>query len=115
MRFNSDSTSSYSFRYSSNGATDVTAVNDSNALVGTGGVSTPTFTNMFIVNNSANEKLVISQNVYQSSAGAASDPDTFAAVNKWVNTSSQITSIQLINLSGGVYEAGSIIKVWGSD
>ena len=115
MRFNSDSTSSYSFRYSSNGATDVTAINDSNGLVGNGGVSTPTFTNMFIVNNSATEKLAISDNLYQSTAGAGSDPDRFQAVNKWANTSSQITSIQLFNLSGGVYQAGSLIKVWGHD
>ena len=115
MRFNLDSASNYSFRFSSNGATDGTAINDSNMLIGDGGITTPSFTNMFIINNSGNEKLVLSNNIYQNTAGSGTAPSRFEANNKWSNTSSQITSIQLFNASGGVYQAGSIIKVWGHD
>ena len=115
MRFNSVSASEYAFRFSSDGGTDGTAINDSNMLIGNGGITTPSFTNININNNTANEKLSISNNVYQNTAGAGTAPQRFEAVNKWANTSSDITSIQLFNASGGVYQSGSEIVVLGWD
>jgi hypothetical protein len=53
----------------------------------------PQFTNMFIVNNSANEKLIIAHTVYQNTAGAGTAPNRWEAVGKWANTSAQITAM----------------------
>jgi hypothetical protein len=70
---------------------------------------------MFIINNSANEKLVIGHTVDQNTAGAGTAPDRLESVAKWANTSDQITEIDVTNTSGGSFDTGSIIKVWGSD
>ena len=72
------------------------------------------FYNLFIVNNSANEKLIIGHSVDPTATGAGTAPDRAEHVAKWVNTSAQITDIDFDSTSGN-YAAGSIIKVWGSD
>tara|TARA_R110000850_G_scaffold258164_1_gene384614 strand:+ start:218 stop:433 length:216 start_codon:yes stop_codon:yes gene_type:complete len=71
---------------------------------------------MFIINNSANEKLVIGHTVSAGTAGAGTAPEfRFEFVGKWANTSSQITNITLTNKGTGDYDTTSIMKVWGSD
>jgi hypothetical protein len=55
------------------------------------------FTNIFVINNSANEKLFITDNVVSRTAGAGTAPNRQEIVNKWANTAAQITDIDLIN------------------
>jgi len=111
--FNNDTGSNYAYRYSSNGTGDGTATNSSAFQVNVDNASA--FYNMFIINNSANEKLVIGNTVDQVTAGSATLPSRLEWVSKWANTSSQVTEIDVDNTSGGSYDTGSIIKVWGSD
>ena len=118
LRFNSDSGSNYSYRENVNGGTDGTSTSDSFAgapAIGTGTSSTPKFGNVFIINNSANEKLCIEHGIDQETAGAGTAPSRRETVAKWANTSAQITSIQLVNTGTGDFGTGSIMKVWGSD
>jgi hypothetical protein len=68
---------------------------------------------MFIINNASNEKLVISHLVTQNTAGSGNVSSRSEAVHKWANTSSQITSMQLVTGSGSF--TGGQIKVWGAD
>jgi hypothetical protein len=114
MRFNSDTGSNYAERYSQDGGADGTITSDGELLL-SAAPSTPAFTNMFIVNNQSNEKLVIGHNVNQGGAGAANDPERFEFAHKWANTSNQITQIDIINTGSGDFDTGSIIKVWGAD
>jgi len=115
VRFNADSGSNYAFRYSQDGGTDGTAVNDTNMLIGKGGGTTPSFANMYIANLSSKEKLMQSHQIYQGSAGAGNAPERWEGVNKWANTANDLTQVQLINASGGSYNTGSEIVVLGWD
>ena len=113
--FNSDSGSNYAYRYSDNGAADASGANQAQLSV-LGETSTPFFTNLFIINNSANEKLVHWNTVGQSTAGAGTAPIRQEGVGKWANTSSQITRIDVNDVTGtDTLSTSSQIVVWGSD
>ena len=111
--FNADTGSNYSRRRSNNGAADSTGTSETSIDV-RGGETKNRFDNMFIINNSAEEKLVIGS-MTVTTAGAGTAPDRTEYVSKWSNTSSQITSINFSNIDPGNYGTKSIIKVWGSD
>ena len=110
--FNNDTGSNYSERWSINGGADgsATSLNKLDILSST---SYNEFANMFIINNSSNEKLVMSHMNFQNTAGAGNAPSRSEQVHKWANTSSQITSMQLVTGSGNF--TGGQIKVWGAD
>ena len=104
------STSGYTLRTSSNGGTDETKINQVH-------LNAPTskgYINMFIVNNSGNEKLFIYHLVDGASTGANNAPNRREYVGKWTTTSGQIDVVQLYG-SGITFNADSVIKVWGSD
>ena len=73
------------------------------------------FVNVFIINNSSNEKLGIAHAVNQNTAGAGNAPARQENALKWANTSSQITEIDFTNAVTGDFDSGSIVKVWGAD
>ena len=114
FRVNGDTGSNYASRQSiDDGAEDVEASIDHFDIYGTT-ASSSGFINMFIINNSANEKLVIAHHILQNTAGAGNAPTRGEHVIKWANTSSQITSIACTTTSN-TFGAGSIIKIWGSN
>ena len=112
-RFNNDTTATYAWRNSSDGGGDSTTASDT-AFYPAVSAANGHFCNMFIVNNSANEKLVISHTASQNTAGAATAPQRREGTTKWANTSSQITEMD-IDASTGNWGANSIVKVWGSN
>jgi hypothetical protein len=114
MTFNSDTGSNYARRSSTNGATDATNVSQTSLQLWYQS-NKPRFYNMFIINNSANEKLAIVNLAEEGTAGAANAPDRVEYVFKWANTSAQITSINVGAGSGKLHAVGSIMKVWGSN
>ena len=111
FQFNNDTGSNYARRYSYNGGTDGTATSQSSMNIPAG--VDKTFTNMFIINNSAYEKLCIGHDVYINGSGAGNDPERAENVGKWSNTSAQITEID-VNKTGN-FDSDSFIKVWGSN
>jgi hypothetical protein len=117
VEFNADSGTNYAHRRSHNGGSDTTGTSDGIGIRidGSGG-QTAKFHNMFIVNNSANEKLVICNSITQQTAGAGTAPTRTESVGKWVNTSDQITRVDIIDqYASDQWGAGSFIKVWGHD
>ena len=114
--FNSDTGSNYARRHSINGAGDATATSGANLInVLTGGTSdVSTLTNAFIINNSANEKLIIFNTVFVATTGAGTAPQRIEGTCKWANTAAQITSTQ-VDDSGAGFDTGSFLKIWGSD
>ncbi len=111
ITFNNDTGSNYARRGSLNGAADFTTINNTSVTPGVGGIGG--YLNMFIINNSANEKLCICHSVDANTAGAGTAPQRKEEVNKWTNTSSQITEIDFD--AAGNYNTDAILKVWGSD
>ena len=114
LTFNGDTGTNYAKRWSDNGAADGTAVSGNNIQVDRG--NSTQFLNIFIVNNSANEKLGMYHTGTQQTAGAGNAPARRELVFKWANTSAQITSMIFTKKGGGTdLQTGSIVKVWGSD
>ncbi len=113
IRFNNDSGNNYSTKYS---------VNDSESS-GTNKSSIDTnltaagneFATYNIFNEATKEKLVISELVDSNTSGAGNAPQRVEVVGKWTNTSNAITRVDLINVGGGDFAAGSEVVVWGDD
>ncbi len=112
VTFNSDTGSNYANRRSSNGGADSTSTSRANLDTGMSSTAGLEYYNMFIINNSANEKLDICHTVGRSTAGAGNTPVRKETVGKWANTSSQITDI---NINGNSTLTAGGIKVWGSN
>jgi hypothetical protein len=117
LTFNSDTASNYSKRISANGGADATTTSASNLInmTNAGTADPSSFGNLFIVNNSANEKLIIGNSMANNAAGAGNSPFRVESAAKWANTSAQITSVQINDDGGAGFDTGSILKIWGSD
>lgn len=117
LRFNSDSGSNYARRYSTNGDSDVTAVNEA-VLSGIGTTSQDQWICWFISNTTSDEKLVQSfgsGGIYQSGSGASNAPNRREVAGKWTNTSDQITTVEVRNNGSGNFDSGSEVVVLGCD
>ncbi len=113
FQFNNDTGNNYTIRRSTNGASDY---NETSIGYIEGSDTSKAFTNMFIINNSANEKLTIGQSIHNPTAGAGTAPTRNEVVGKWANTSAQITEIDYMQQTTSVnFPSGSFIKVWGSN
>ncbi len=117
LTFNSDTGTNYAQRRSSDGGSDVTGGSKVNIdgfnddlVVTSGG-----FTNMFIINNSATEKLGIVHSMSAEAAGAGNAPTRDEGVFKWANTAAQITKLTFTNNKAGSMGTETILKIWGSD
>ena len=116
MTFNNDNATSngnYDIHVSDNGGTYGTSYGRDNINL-KASMTTPTFINLFIVNNSTTKKLCIGNAVEQNTAGANSVPNRRESTGRWNNTSDQITEID-IDSSGGNWGSNSFIRVWGAD
>ena len=114
MTFNNDTGSNYATRRSIDGGSDGTFTSESEARVGSAS-TTANFSNMFIINNSANEKLGMATQVGQETAGAGNVPRRRDDCFKWANTSAQITEIDLSSSTSNTMTTDTIMKVWGSN
>ncbi len=110
-----DTGSNYSYRSSGNGASDAIAIGASWLALDAGSPTVPSFMNMFIINNSSNEKLFMVNQVDGNTAGAGTAPDRRETVGKWANTSNQINRIEIENQSSTNFTSSSFLKVWGSN
>lgn len=113
-RFNSDTGSNYSARGSTGGAADVTASSATSIGLSETGAF-PHFVIMEIMNISAEEKVFYARVTTPGTAGAGNLPGRVEASGKWVNTSSQISSISLFNAGTGDFAIGSSAVVLGHD
>ena len=113
VSFNDSTANEYAYRFSDNGASDGTVqVNKSAFRTSTD--DTNSFVNMFIINNSSTEKLAIVHSSDVTTTGAGAAPSRREIVAKWTG-SSQITKIDIDNVSSGNFDTASTMKVWGAD
>ena len=111
-----DTGSNYSRRRSSDGGADITATSQTYVQLDLGLAVTGSthFVNIFIINNSSNEKLMTYHSITKGTAGAGTAPNRTEGVGKWTNTSNQIDIIQFLR-GGSNIDAGSELRVWGAD
>ena len=118
IQFNADTAGNYANRISQNGGADSTAVSQTSIATTISG-GKRIFGNMFIINNSANEKLVTGHTVVigtsanSTAEGAGVAPRRLEFVGKWDNTSNQITKIVFDDTIAN-FVSGQV-KVWGSN
>ena len=113
FRFNSDSGTNYCWRGQENGGTTTAKAQNATRIGLDQNNNTAVFG--FIYNNNDYVKLGQSWGIKQGSSGATSSPAQSLYSFKWVNTSSQITSIQLRAEGTANIGAGTTLKVWGTD
>ena len=116
LRFNGDSGSNYASRRSGDGGSDSTFTSQTQTKLNATGDGLNTYLKLDITNIADKEKLIISEMVAVDATGSSNAPRRSESVSKWVNTSAQITSIQVINHYGGgaTFAAGSYITVFGA-
>ncbi len=115
IRFNNDSGSNYSRRYSVNGAADTTETSQTSILANSVTAANPQKTVMEIFNIGTDEKICIFTAIGASTAGAGTAPTRVEGAGKWANTTDQINRIDFINLGTGDYAIGSELIVLGYD
>lgn len=116
MEFDSDTSTNYARRFSTNGGSDSTGTSESNALTGTASAAEDMFSVGYIINISGEEKLQICFAVSNNGSGAGSAPDRREIVNKWDTTAGQIdSSIEEKNGSAGSYDTDSNLSILGTD
>lgn len=114
LRLNSDSSTNYARRTSSNGAADA-AVTGATALYSeaTGVTGNVFLVEMNIVNIASSEKVMFGKSVTRGTAGSGAAPNRTELSGKWVNTSDQITRLDLTNIDTGDFAIGSEVIVYG--
>ena len=114
LRYNSDSGSNYSNRVSSNGAADTTSTSQPQHNGWNNNNTLPQFNVWYIANLAGKEKMLLSQGVYQDTAGAGTTPDRVEYVGKWANTADAINRIGVIQ-NAGTHSTGTTMTVLGWD
>ena len=111
-----DSATNYAWRHSGDGGVDSTGTTASSCPMAAAADDDPIFVNMFIINNSSNEKLVYGHTINQNTAGAANAPRRSEFAAKWDNTAAQCDIVGFFDNGGtGNFATDCQIKVWGSD
>lgn len=115
LQFNADTGSNYAERHSETGGSDSTNTSQDHIELSIDGEDDE-FTVLNIKNIANQEKLVIGHTVArQGGTGSGTAPTRWEVVGKWVNTSNQITRVQVTNPYGGDLDTGSELVVLGMD
>ena len=115
LRFDNDSGSNYTYRFSTNGNSDSTAVNQTSCRFGGGTDAIAQWIWCFIVNHADHEKLTCSQYNLTTAAGSGTAPQRETTVGVWNETSNQISRIDVVNTQSGGFLADSTFVVFGRD
>ena len=115
VQFNSDTGSNYASRYSQNGGSDGTGTSLTATYLQTYNTAVPDFTIQYVINISAEEKLIIGNAVQAATTGAGTAPNRMETASKWANTSAQITTVTFTNPESGDFDTSSNLSALGTD
>lgn len=117
LTFNSDTGTSYSLQREADGGARFNGVNKVNIDGWNDDMLTDSsgFTNILMINNSANVKTGIIHSIDARAAGAANVPGRDAGCFKWINTSVQVTKVTFTNNKAGSMDTKTILKIWGAN
>jgi hypothetical protein len=115
-RFNNDSGSNYARRNSGNGASDSTAVSQTEFQTDTiAGNNYEQFDIGYVSNLASKEKLIQMHTIKHDGNGAGTPVKRIESVGKWSNTSDAINRIDCVNAAAGSFASGSECVVLGWD
>ena len=112
LSFNSDSGSNYTRRWG--GSSSGTDISQTKTNYYYNGVY-PVFAVTYFINISSEEKLFIGNFLSQNASGAGNAPLRIEIVNKWANTSEQITTVTMNNTNSGDFAIDSNLTALGTD
>ena len=113
-RFNNDTGSNYARRYSANGGSDSTNVNQDNFP--TNYDMNPCFNILNIMNIADQEKLIEGGTCeLNQTTGAGTAPNRMELTGKWTNTSNAINQVNCYQTGSGDFAVGSEVVVLGYD
>lgn len=115
MKFNNDTSNNYAYRRSINGGAEDNQTSQGAIQLQDSTSALPMFSEVEVLNISAQEKMIIGHTIRQNTAGAGNAPARVEVVGKWVNTSAQITRIDIVNALAGDFAIGSEVVVLGHD
>ena len=119
VRYNNtgNSDNEYAGRWSTNGASDSTYVNELSNFIGQHSEDTsPKFRVSYIANLSNKEKLIQGRMVEQNTAGAGTAPNRAEDAEKWDNATDAISSIEYdVGAGTNSFNTGSEVVVLGYD
>jgi hypothetical protein len=111
-----DTGSNYSFRGSTNGASDATAINSNDINITQDQADDDKFGCYYIANYSSKEKLLQGwASERGDNSGSANPPARKEWVGKWTNSTNPIDTINQYNSATGDYTSGSEVVVLGWD
>lgn len=114
IRFNNDSGTNYSYRYSFDGGADSTGTSQAQGIWSPNGAAVLCQAVMFVTNIAAQEKIVTCIGGDNGAAGAGNAPGRWEVTFKWANTSNAISRVDILTASNN-YAAGSSLIVLGHD
>jgi len=115
FRVNNDSGNNYARQYAINFGAAVSSGSEPQLTVSSL-PATPSFAIVDIINESSREKLMVATGIDNASTGAANAPGVRLTMGKWASTGTQITRVDVVQVSGsGSYASGSEIVVLGHD
>jgi hypothetical protein len=114
-RFDNNSNTDYARRYSTNGGTDGTGINETNIIESQ--YASDFFDVAYVANIDGEEKLCIFHNCEATAVGASSAPRRREVVGKVDTTtnSGQFTRVDSINTAAGDYDTDSNLSAIGTD
>lgn len=113
VTFNSDTAANYAYRLTENAIGDSSAVSQTKAFIDSPSTNGVHYSESTIINISGQEKLMVTNGSDRSTAGATTAPGRWQIVNKWSNTSAQITRMDFANNGTGDFAAGTQAVVLG--
>lgn len=114
FRVDNISTSTYAYRESDDGSTDVTNINQTEITLDDTSAATERFTVGEGLNITSEEKLFIFHTVDAGTAGAGTAPSRVETVGKQT-ASSQYTRIDVLNTQAGSFDIDSNLSALGTD
>ncbi len=114
LRFNADSATNYSTRYSDNGGAESTLASTTSLYPDTGGGTYPVTGEVSVFNVASSEKLVRMFVEGGGTGGAANVPTRRTMIGKWSNTSAQANRV-VITATSNSFAVGSEMIILGHD
>ena len=115
LTFNNDTGSDYSHRNSDDGASGINSTNQGDIDYWTSTFADEKFVVSYLINIATEEKLMITFIMQSNTAGAGTAPSRRKQVSKYVETTNQITDIDINNTGTGSYDTDSNLSVIGTD